>query len=91
MCCDCMFCRSRWPRGLGRLVAGIAGSNPAGVYVVLSCVGRVLCDWLIARPKESYQVSKIYYKASRVRRQRSTRTVDPLMLMMMMTVCFVAY
>jgi hypothetical protein len=43
------------------LVAGIADSNPVrglGVfllclYVVLSCVGRGLCDGLIAYPKES--------------------------------------
>ena len=42
----------------GSLLAGIAGSNPAGVmdiycdYCVLS--GRGLCDVLITRPKESY-------------------------------------
>jgi hypothetical protein len=47
------------------LVAGIAGSNPAEgmdvcllcLYVVLSCVGRDLCDRLIARPEESYRAS----------------------------------
>jgi hypothetical protein len=27
------------------------------LYVVLSCVGRGLCDELITRPKESYHVS----------------------------------
>jgi hypothetical protein len=27
-------------------------------YVVLSCVGRGLCDGLITRPEESYSVSK---------------------------------
>jgi hypothetical protein len=51
----------------GRLVAGIAGSNPAEVmdvslmclYVVLSCVGRGICDRLIIRPEESYRVT--YY------------------------------
>jgi hypothetical protein len=51
--------------GLGRLVAGMAGSNPAGghefcllcVYVVLSCVGRGLCDELIPRPEEFYHMS----------------------------------
>jgi hypothetical protein len=45
----------------GRLVAGVAGSNPAWgmnvcllcLYVVLSCVGRGLCDGLITRPEES--------------------------------------
>jgi hypothetical protein len=44
---------------LGRLVTGIAGSNPARsmdvclcVYVVLSCVGRGLCDELVTRPNE---------------------------------------
>jgi hypothetical protein len=49
----------------GRLVAGIACSNLAEgmdvcllcLYVVLSCVGRVLCDGLITRPEESYRVS----------------------------------
>jgi hypothetical protein len=41
------------------------------LYVVLSCVGRGLCDGLITRPKESYQVSKTNYKTSRVRRPRS--------------------
>jgi hypothetical protein len=47
------------------LVAGIAGSNPARgmdicllcVYVVLSCVGRGLCDVLNTRPEESYRVT----------------------------------
>jgi hypothetical protein len=49
----------------GRLVAGIVGSNPARgmdvcllcLYVVLSCVGRGLCDGLITCPEESYHVS----------------------------------
>jgi hypothetical protein len=44
--------------------AGIAGSNPARgmdvcllcLYVVLSCVGRDLCDGLITSPEESYHV-----------------------------------
>jgi hypothetical protein len=27
------------------------------LYVVLSCVGRGLCDRLITRPEESYRVS----------------------------------
>jgi hypothetical protein len=48
-----------------RLVAGIAVSNPARgmdvcllcLYVVLSCVGRGLCDGLITRPEESCRVS----------------------------------
>jgi hypothetical protein len=44
----------------GSLVAGITGSNPAKgmcLYVVLSCVGRGLCDGLITCPEESYRVS----------------------------------
>jgi hypothetical protein len=49
----------------GYLVAGIAVSNPDEgmdvcllcLYVVLSCVGRGLCDGLITRPEESYRVS----------------------------------
>jgi hypothetical protein len=50
----------------GRLDAGVAGSNPAWdmdvcllcLYVVLSCIGRGLCDGLITRPEESYRVYK---------------------------------
>jgi hypothetical protein len=46
----------------GRLVAGVAVSNPARgmdvcllcLYVVLSCVGIGLCGWLITRPEESH-------------------------------------
>jgi hypothetical protein len=49
----------------GRLVAGVAGSNPAKAknvcllcfYGVLSRVGRGLCDGLITGPEESYLVS----------------------------------
>jgi hypothetical protein len=49
----------------GRLVAGVAGSNPAQgmnacllcLYVALSCVGRGLCDGLITRREKSYRVS----------------------------------
>jgi hypothetical protein len=29
------------------------------LYVVLSCVGRGLCDGLITRPEESYRVSNV--------------------------------
>jgi hypothetical protein len=51
-------------RSKGLLVAGIAGSNPAEdmdvcplcLYVLLSCVGRGLCDGLVPRPEESYCV-----------------------------------
>jgi hypothetical protein len=47
------------------MVAGVSGSNLAYgmdvcllcLYVVLSCVGRDLCDGLITRPEESYRVS----------------------------------
>jgi hypothetical protein len=49
-----------------RLVSGVSVSNPARgmdvcllcLYVVLSCVGRGLCDGLITRPEESYRVSE---------------------------------
>jgi hypothetical protein len=49
-------------------VAGVAGSNPARdmdvcllcLYVVLSCVGRGLCDGLITPPEESYRVCQLY-------------------------------
>jgi hypothetical protein len=61
--------RSHWPRGLRRrsAAAWLLGSRvriPLGAwmfvscvyYVVLSCVGRGLCDGLITRPEESYSV-----------------------------------
>jgi hypothetical protein len=60
-------CRSQWPRD--RLVAGVAGSNPARgmdvLSVVLSCAGRGLCDGLITRPEESYHVSVCVIKKPR--------------------------
>jgi hypothetical protein len=48
-----------------RPLARVTGSNSARghgclylcLYVVLSCVGRGLCDGLITRPEESYRVS----------------------------------
>jgi hypothetical protein len=43
--------------------------------VVLSCVGKGLCDGLIPRPKGSYQVSKIDYETSGVRRPRSLQVL----------------
>jgi hypothetical protein len=51
----------------GRLVAGIAGSNPCRgmdvcllcLYIVLSCVGRGPCYRLITRLEESYHVSSM--------------------------------
>jgi hypothetical protein len=51
------------PVGLGHLVTGIVGSNPARgkdvcLCVVLSCVRKGLSDGLITRPKESYEVSQ---------------------------------
>jgi hypothetical protein len=49
------------------------GSNPARdmdicllcLYVVLSCVGRGLCDGLITRPEESYCMSMCVIKKPR--------------------------
>jgi hypothetical protein len=49
----------------GRLVAGVAGWNPARgmdvcllcLYVVLSCVGRGLSDGLITHPEDTYRLS----------------------------------
>jgi hypothetical protein len=29
-------------------------------YVVLSCVGRGLCDGLVTRPEESYRMCQLY-------------------------------
>jgi hypothetical protein len=42
-------------------LAGNAVSNPTGVWMSVSCEGRVLsgrglCDGLITRPEESYRV-----------------------------------
>jgi hypothetical protein len=62
----------------GRLVAGIAGSNLARgrdvcvlcLYVVLSCVGRDLCDGLITRPEQSYRVSVCVITETPVRNDR---------------------
>jgi hypothetical protein len=56
--------RSQRPRGLRPRGWWGRGLNPARgmdvcllcLYVVLSCVGRGLCDGLITRPEESYRV-----------------------------------
>jgi hypothetical protein len=62
--------RPRWPRRVRRRSSPIGywdrgfesrsgrGCLSLCLYVVLSCVGRRLCDGLITRPKEFYQVSK---------------------------------
>jgi hypothetical protein len=47
---------------LRRLITGLSSARGIDVrllclYVVLSCVGRGLCDGLITRPEESYRVS----------------------------------
>jgi hypothetical protein len=45
---------------------------------VLSCVGRGLCNWLIARPKELYHVSKYITKPRVCEADKVlTRTVEP--------------
>jgi hypothetical protein len=61
--------RSQWPRGLRRrsAAAWFLGSQVripllawifvSCVYMLLSCVGRGLCDGLITHPEESYRVS----------------------------------
>jgi hypothetical protein len=54
--------RSQWPHGLRRPLGcwgrGFESHSGHGcVSVVLSCVGRGLCDGLITRPEESYRVS----------------------------------
>jgi hypothetical protein len=54
----------RWPRGLRRSGCwgrGFESRSGHGfcmlcLYVVLSCVGRGLCDGLITSPEESYRV-----------------------------------
>jgi hypothetical protein len=64
-------CRSQWPHGLrcrsaaawllGLQVWILFGSwmFVSCLYVVLSCVGRSLCNRLITRPEESYRVSNV--------------------------------
>jgi hypothetical protein len=60
----------RWHRGLeSNLRHGCLSSS--FFCVVLSCVGRGLCDRLVTRPKESYWVSKWIKKPLYVRRPRS--------------------
>jgi hypothetical protein len=44
-------------------------------YVVLSCVGRDLCDGLITRPKESYYVSNTTEKPKEGHRKTSIDTL----------------
>jgi hypothetical protein len=61
-----------------RLVAGVAVSNPARgkdvcllcLCVLLSCVGRGLCDGLITRPEESYRVSNCMHAIKKPRKGR---------------------
>jgi hypothetical protein len=64
------FRRSQWPSGPRRrsaaawLLESRVSNSARGMdvfllylHVVLSCVGRGLCDGLITRPEESYRVS----------------------------------
>ena len=64
--CSCVGCRSQWPRGLtrgsaaGRLL-GMRVRIPPGSWMSVCCEccvlsGGGLCDGLITRPEESYQV-----------------------------------
>jgi hypothetical protein len=60
---DLLMSRFQWPSGLRRrsAAAWLLGSRVgipygAGMFVVLSCVGRGLCDELITRPVGSYRV-----------------------------------
>jgi hypothetical protein len=54
------------------------------LYVVLSCVGRGLCDGLITRPTESYHVSFALRNLRCEAVKVLTMTPEPLMMMMMM-------
>ena len=59
-------CRSQWPRGLRRVTAaarllGLRARIPPRAWMSVSCdccvlSGRGICDGLITRPEESYQV-----------------------------------
>jgi hypothetical protein len=57
--CVIYICQSQWPRGLRRRSEAARGMDVCllCLYVVLSCVGRGLCNGLITRPEESYRVS----------------------------------
>jgi hypothetical protein len=80
--------RSQWPRGLthrfwplGYWDNGLESRSRHGCFslcfcVVLSCVGRGLCDGLITLPRGSHQVPKIDYETSGVRRPRSLQGLE---------------
>jgi hypothetical protein len=52
--------------------------------VVLSCVGRGLCDGLITRLKESYQMSKNRLRNLRCEAAKVlAKNVEPIMITMM--------
>jgi hypothetical protein len=86
-------CRSQWPRGLRRRPWSLGrwgrrfesrlrhGCLSSSFYVALLCVSRDFCDGLITRPKEPYQnrLWNVQCDAAKV----LTRTVEPLMMMMM--------
>jgi hypothetical protein len=95
---SCCRCRSRWPHGLRRRSWPLGywdhgfkshlrhGRSSLCFCVLLSCVGRGLCDGLITRPKESYQVSLQDYETRCDATKVLTRTVE--LLTMIMTVVF---
>ena len=63
----------------GRWLAGLAGSNPAGAWMSVSCQCCVLsgtcpCDGLITRPDSP---TKCNHAAPKTRRPRPTRAVEP--------------
>jgi hypothetical protein len=68
-----------------RLLAGIVGSNPTGIWMSVSCeccvlAGKGLCVGLITRPEESYRlwcvcVCECHRKSSKLRRPWSTGAV----------------
>jgi hypothetical protein len=85
------------PVGLGSLFTGIGfesrsyhGRLSLSFCVVLSYIGRGLCDGLITHPKESYRVL-IRLQNLRCEAKVLTRTVlvEPLMIMMMTTTCLI--
>ena len=65
----------------GRSFAGSASSNPAGVWMPVSCdccvlSGRGVCDEPIIRPEECYRVNECD-RGNSWRRPRRTRVVEP--------------
>jgi hypothetical protein len=86
-----LWVHSQWQHGLrcgsaAALLLGLWVRIPPGAWMSVSCEccvlsGRGLCDGLVPRPKESYRararVTECDHEASKMRRPRPTRAVEP--------------